>query len=54
MGDSGAPAVMLEVILMFSDIIVLRSVNYLTILRALNSTEIQVTGGFEGTCGAFS
>lgn len=38
MADSGTPAVTFEVILMFSDIIVLRSVNYLTIFRALNNT----------------
>lgn len=37
MADFGTAAIMFEVIL-FSDINVLRSVNYSTILRALNDT----------------
>lgn len=53
MADFGTPAIMFEVILV-SDINVLRSMNYSTILRALSDTEIQVTGRFAGTCGDFS
>lgn len=53
MADFGTPAIIFDVIL-FSDISVLRSMNYSAILRALNGTQIQVTGGFEGPYGPFS